>query len=297
MSCVARGSLAHGASGAASHACHAASGTPQTPQTHPAARPTSGIRIGHNGAAEFGVVVSCRCTSYCFACKAGWRAGELSALALAHPAPPRAGCRYGSRGQQRRIAEEDTPRYPESRNGRRQGSSGAGGGAAAAGQPAFERGGQGVHRLAPTTPFYSNLQGGQVAGEQPSTLQVQQQQQEQQAQGMQLGTWAERKRVFSEHLRQEEDEQQTRAALPPASPVLEEAGPAGLQQSAGRQGQQRRPRASSPPQRIPSTRTPPATREPSTQSTESDSELHAAWRWRFSRKWQVCAAQLCWPGA
>ena len=123
----------------------------------------------------------------------------------------------------------------------------------------------------------------------------------------QLGTWAGRKRIFSEHLREESAAERQAAAEEGSCGGV--VGGAGEQQRAGGAaavalqrgkaagasaagtglppaGPSARP--ASPPQRIPSAQCskPPARQQSAASNESNDSDLHAAWRWRFSRKWQ-----------
>eukprot|EP00887_Chlorella_sp_A99_P001564 scaffold8.g1564.t1 len=165
-----------------------------------------------------------------------------------------------------------------------------GGGAAGSLVTTIHIGSEEAARWARAGPSYPHQNGEPAQVVQPVQ---QQQRQDARGEGMQLGTWADRKRVFSEHLRQEEATQEREQGGQRRGPQGDPVGSAAAgpqQQGAWQRPQQQAP-ASSPPQRVPSShalrRDAHLHRQQSSTSTESDSELHAAWRWRFSRKWQM----------
>lgn len=125
-----------------------------------------------------------------------------------------------------------------------------------------------------------------------------------------LGTWAGRQRVFAEHLRQQEQEPEpqrphkalaagrhagssvspTAAAAAAASPADGAAAAAGNSASdeAGLPEASLRQHGNTPVVLAPAPLLRPAPAAPSTIPEPTlDAELNAAWRWRFTRKWQA----------
>lgn len=204
---------------------------------------------------------------------------------------------YGPRHQERHSSTAEQPEHKEyaapPRGARRrslQADGAPGGGAAGSLVTTIHIGSEEAARWARAGPSYPHQNGEPAQVVQPVQ---QQQRQDARGEGMQLGTWADRKRVFSEHLRQEEATQEREQGGQRRGPQGDPVGSAAAgpqQQGAWQRPQQQAP-ASSPPQRVPSShalrRDAHLHRQQSSTSTESDSELHAAWRWRFSRKWQM----------
>ena len=127
--------------------------------------------------------------------------------------------------------------------------------------------------------------------------------------GDRLGTWAGRQRVFADFLR-EEEEQAQRAAAEAASSVprsesvtdgllgaeASSAASAGSQIFQAESAETRAPPAASRQRADRPSSGAPAVLRPSTAPHDQaatpgeDDELNMAWRWRFTRKWQVCRA-------
>ncbi|PRW18326.1 GPI mannosyltransferase 3 [Chlorella sorokiniana] len=112
-----------------------------------------------------------------------------------------------------------------------------------------------------------------------------------------LGTWAGRQRIFAEHLRQEEQELEPQrprrptaagqhAGSPEAPTAAAEAGSApeeaALPEASLRQHGNTPVVLAPPPLARPAAAEPSAIPEPTL-----DAEMNAAWRWRFTRKWQA----------
>lgn len=116
-----------------------------------------------------------------------------------------------------------------------------------------------------------------------------------------LGTWAGRQRFFSDHLRQEEEERQQqqqqqqrqqRGGMPPLPPPTAGAAAAAAAQEAGGPSEREAelPYVAPPRTETPVVLAPPplplrANDHPS--GATLDAEMNAAWRWRFTRKWQA----------
>lgn len=118
-----------------------------------------------------------------------------------------------------------------------------------------------------------------------------------------LGTWAGRQRIFSEHLRQEEQPQppaphqqqhqqeEEQNAIPPPTapaPAAEAAPAAGAGPSAHEPQHGESPVVlGASPLHVRGGRGQPVAAETGGGDSTFDEEVHAAWRWRFTRKWQA----------